>query len=100
MTGPSAASPREPVRCGLLGPIPLAQVEAAERGLLKSKLLRADQIHDRMKKAQARLAEEYARFSEKDAGEWERLAQEMEKESAQVQWLRQQREKEGVVEHL
>ena len=71
-----------------------AQVEAAERGLLKSKLLRADQIHDQMKKAQERLTEEYARFSEKDAREWERLAQEMEKESAQVQWLRQQREKE------
>jgi len=71
-----------------------AQVAAAEQGLLKSKLLRAEQIHDRMKKAQERLMEEYARFSEKDAREWEKLAQEMEKESAQVQWLRQQREKE------
>ncbi len=70
------------------------QVEAAERGLQKSKLLRADQIHDQMKKAQGRLNDEYARFSEKDAREWEKLAQNMEKEAAQVQWLRQQREKE------
>jgi energy-coupling factor transporter ATP-binding protein EcfA2 len=70
------------------------QTEAAERGLQKSKLLRAGQIYDQMKEAQRRLADEYARFSEKDAEEWEKLAQNMEKESAQVQWLRQQREKE------
>jgi|GEM_PF-1687918 len=70
------------------------QTEAAEQGLRKSKLLRAQGIYDQMKKAQERLAEEYARFSEKDAEEWERVAQEMEKQSAQVQWLRQQREKE------
>jgi energy-coupling factor transporter ATP-binding protein EcfA2 len=70
------------------------QVETAEQGLLKSKLLRAGRIHDQMNRAQKQLTDEYARFSEKDAQEWERLAQEMEKESAQVQWLRQQREKE------
>lgn len=70
------------------------QVEAAEQGLRKSKLLRADQIHDQMKKAQGRLSDEYTRFSEKDARDWEKLAQNMEKEAAQVQWLREQREKE------
>ena len=70
------------------------QVAAAEQGLRKSKLLRADQIHDQMKKAQGRLSDEYTRFSEKDARDWEKLAQNMEKEAAQVQWLREQREKE------
>jgi hypothetical protein len=71
-----------------------AHLEAAERGLQKSKLLRASQIYHQMKTAQGRLLEEYARFSEKDAQEWENLAQEMEKEAAQVQWLRAQRDKE------
>ena len=70
------------------------QVASAERGLQKSKLLRADQIFGQMKEAQQRLKEEYARYSEKDAQEWEKLAQNMEQESAKVQWLRQQREQE------
>jgi predicted nuclease with TOPRIM domain len=70
------------------------QVEAAERGLQKSKLLRASEMYGQMKNAQRRLTDEYARFSEKDAQDWEKLAQNMEKEAAQVRWLRDQRETE------
>jgi DNA repair exonuclease SbcCD ATPase subunit len=69
-------------------------VDQAEQGVLKSKLLKADEIYRRMKAAQESLREEYGRFTEKDVEEWKKLAQTSDKETAQVQWLRGQREKE------
>jgi energy-coupling factor transporter ATP-binding protein EcfA2 len=70
------------------------EVDIAEKGVRKGKLLKAQEIHDQMKAAGERLRQDYGRFAEKDVKDWERLAQASDKEAAKVEWLREQKLKE------
>ena len=70
------------------------EADKKKKGILKTRLLRANVIYSQLKSATEKLREEFARYDEQDLKEWERLERELEKELALLERLLLQKRQE------